>query len=279
MLGSIAVKELNTAMKTEHPISNSEALLPAERSSLPEKPGALRGQVWLLIQTIHAQRLFKGRVASAEKPIIIGLVGFANRLRVIWQGARNDDPYADWWLIKIHEGIEIAAEYVRNGQMELVKQLEQMNALEIDVASSQRPYRVPLKFANPYAYRGAKLLGEFDKLVCLALTARHIGLLDSKASEDVLKASARKVRAVFMIPQSYRLLKINREQVRKAMGRSHEARQLMGEVPDDVLNGEHRAPLVPRKLEFPSGFSRNVNLHPATSVANTTPHKNKNDDG
>jgi hypothetical protein len=29
--------------------------------------------------------------------------GFADRLRVIWQAARNDDPYADWWLIKVHE--------------------------------------------------------------------------------------------------------------------------------------------------------------------------------
>ncbi len=265
-------------MKTEHAISHSEVSLSAERSSLPEKPGALRGQVWLMIQTIHAQRLFKGRVASVEKPIIIGLVGFANRLRVIWQGARNDDPYADWWLLKIHEGIEIAGDYIRNQQADLVQQLEQMNALEIDVAASQRPYRVPLKFSNPYAYRGAKLLAEFDQLVCIALTARHIGVLDSNASEYILKTSARKVRALFMIPQSYRLLKINRERVRKAMGRSHEARQLMGEVPDDVLNGERRAPLVPRKLEFPSGFSRNVNLCPGTPVANTTPSEDKNDD-
>ncbi len=266
-------------MKTEPPISHSEASLPAEHSSLPEKPGALRGQVWLKIQTLHAQRLFKGRAASAEKPIIIGLVGFADRLRVIWQGARNDDPYADWWLIKIHEGIEIAGDYIHDRQVDLVKQLEQMNALEIDIAASQHPYRVPLKFANPYAYRGAKLLAEFDKLVCMALTARHIGLLDSQASEDILKAGARKVRALFMIPQSYRLLKINREQVQKAIGRSHEARQLMGEVPDDVLNGERHAPLVPRKVEFPSGFSRNVNLSPGTSVADTTPSEDKNNDG
>ncbi len=266
-------------MKTEHAISDSESPLPAECSRLPEKLGALRGQIWLMIQTIHAQRLFKGRAASAEKPIIVGLVGFADRLRVIWQGARNDDPYADWWLIKIHEGIESVGDDIRDRQRDLVKQLDQMNGLQIDIAASQHPYRVPLKFANPYAYRGAKLLAEFDKLVCMLLTARHIGLLDSQASEDILKASARKVRAVFMIPQRYRLLKINREQVRKAVGRSHEARQLMGEVPDDVLNGQRRAPLLPRKLAFPSGFSRNVNLHPGTSVANTNPSADKNDDG
>ncbi len=265
-------------MKTDDDISDLKSPLPAERSSLPEKPGALRGQVLLTLQTIHAQRLFQGRAATAEKPTIVGLVGFANRLRVIWQGARSDDPYADWWLIKIHEAIEIAGDAIRSSQVDLVKRLEQMNAMEVDVAASQRPYRVPLKFANPYAYRGAKLLAEFDKLVCMALTARHIGLLDSKASEDILKASARKVRSIFMIPQSYRLLKINREQVREAKGRSHEARQLMGELPGDVLSGERQAPLVPRKVAFPAEFAEHVNLRPGSPVAATNPSADKNDD-
>ncbi|MCP5020304.1 MAG: DUF1845 domain-containing protein, partial [bacterium] len=127
--------------------------------------------------------------------------------------------------------------------------------------------------------RGAKLLADFDKLVCMALTARHIGLLDSQGSEDILKASARKVRSIFMIPQSYRLLKINRELVRKAKGRSHEAHQLMGEVPGDVLSGERQAPLVPRKVEFSSGFAGHVNLRPGAPVSTTNLSADKNDDG
>jgi len=272
------VAGLNVVMKTEISIPDQEPI-PAELTSLPEKPGALRGEVWLTIQTIHAQRLFHGRVATTDKPTIVGLVGFANRLRVIWQGARNDDPYADWWLIKIHDAIEKAGDVIRGSQMDLEKRLEQMDAMAVDIAASQRPYRVPLKFANPYAYRGAKLLTEFDKLVCMALTVRHIGLLGGQSCEDILKASARKVRSIFMIPQGYRLLKINREQVKNAMGRSHEARQLMGEVPGDVLNGKRQAPLVPRKVSFPSGFSGNVQLRPGAAVSDTNSSIDKNDDG
>ena len=265
-------------MKTEGAIPELEPL-PAEHSSLPEKPGALRGQVWLTLHTVHAQRLFRGRAASAEKPTIVGLVGFANRLRVIWQGARNDDPYADWWLIKIHEAIEMARDSIRSGQVDLAKLLEQVDAMEIDIAASRHPYRVPLRFANPYAYRAAKLLAELDKLVRMALTARYVGSLDSRGSEDILKANARKVRSIFMIPQGYRLLKIDREQVQKGMGRSHEACQLMGEVPDDVLRGDRQAPLVPRKAGFPSGFAGHVRLCPAAPVAATNLSADENDDG
>ena len=68
--------------------------------------GALRGEVWLTVQSHHAQRLILGRAAALHKPAIVGLVGFADRLRVIWNAARADDPYADWWLIKIDEALE-----------------------------------------------------------------------------------------------------------------------------------------------------------------------------
>ena len=46
------------------------------------------------------------------------------------------------------------------------------STLAISVAASERPCRVRLRFANPYAYRAAQLLGAFDRLVCTAMTAR-----------------------------------------------------------------------------------------------------------
>ena len=265
-------------MQTENRIAELNFLTTDEHREPPEKPGVLHGEVWLSLQTIHAQRLFHGRPASATKPAIVGLVGFANRLRVIWQGARDDDPYADWWLIRIHEGIEAAGNEVRSRKRQLAEPLAQMNALDVDIAASKRPYRVPLNFANPYAYRGAKLLAEFDSLVCLALTLRHIGLLGNQASEDSINACARKLRSLFMMPQSYRLLKINRELVSTSTGRSQEARKLMGEIPADVLSGARHAPLVPSKRILSSGFVGPVKLHPETSPLEPNRSENNNDD-
>ena len=60
----------------------------------------------LTLQTRQAQRLVKGRSYSADRPAIIGLIGFANLVRSVWHGARADDPYADWWMLKIHEALE-----------------------------------------------------------------------------------------------------------------------------------------------------------------------------
>ena len=257
-------------MKTEDAMAQQTALHPVERPDLPEKPGALQGQVWLTVHTRLAQNLIHGREGTAEKPAIIGLVGFANRMRVVWLAARRDDPYADWWLIKVHEAIQFAENLIRNQHAVLSTQLNALTAMEVNIAESRKPYRVPLRFANPYAYRGARLIADLDKLVCMAMTARHIALLSTREYEHLVTGSARKIRAIFVIPQHYRLLKIDRETVRRQIGRSSEARQAMGVVPEDILSGKRQAPIAPRKISLPSNLSGHVGLHSKPSSGTTT---------
>jgi len=254
----------------EDPISNPDGA---------EKLGPLRGQVWLTLQTRQAWQLVRGRNGTRGKQPIIGLGLFADWLRVIWQAARADDPYADWWLIKVHEAIEASETFIRHRQVELDKHLEQMTGLEVNVASSQHPYRVQLQFTNPYAYRAAQLVASYDQLVCTALTARHIGRLDGAAYVQVQQACARKLRALFMLPQGYRLLKIDRDSMRMQTGRTHEARQIMGEVPEAILSGERQAPLVPRKMAFPTGVAAHVGLHPTSPATRMKTSEVENPDG
>ena len=266
-------------MQTGNRITSLDLDSSDEELASSEKPDVLHGEIWLSLQTSHAQRLFHGRATSKTQPAIVGLVGFANRLRVIWQAARDDDPYADWWLIKIHEGIAVVGEELRSRQQQLIEFFKQMGTLDVDVATSKRPYRAPLNFANPYAYQGAKLLSEFDHLVCHALTLRHVGVLGNQASEDIINASARRLRSLFMISQRYRLLKIDREKVRAGAGRSQDARKLMGDLPTDVLSGARRAPIHPGKRKDSSGFVGQVRLHPKPSSEEPVSSADMSDDG
>ena len=241
---------LNSAMNADDPVPDASARHPIERSRASQKPGALHGEVWLTLQTYQAQQLIHGREAAPGKPAIIGLIGFADRLRDIWQAARRDDPYADWWLLKVHAAITAARGIIRDRRAAMDRQLAQMPALEVSIAASRRPHRVQLQFAIPYAYQGAQLLAEYDRVVCMALTARHIGMLDGATCKHIQQACARKLRALFLIPQGYRLLKIDRNAVRLNTGRSSEARQLMGAVPQDILSGERQVPFTPLKVSL-----------------------------
>ncbi len=249
-----------------------------EAAAVDTGPGALRGQVWLTVQTRQAQRLIRGRNGTADKPAIIGLVGFADRLRVIWQAARNDDPYADWWLIQVHEVLERVRDLVRVEQMTLDVRLDQLNALEVAVAKSLKPHRVALRFANPYAYRGAQLIAEYDTFVRTLLTARHVGLLPDPSMEALLNGCARKIRGVFAVPQGYHFLGIDRAALRQGTANANRARQVMGEVPEAVLNGTEQAPLMPRKVQFPEAAARHIRLQPVEATPTESDLESMNDD-
>ena len=237
-----------------------------EETNVDAGPGALRGQAWLTVQTRQAQRLIRGRNGNADKPAIIGLVGFADRLRVIWQAARSDDPYADWWLVKVHEALERVRDLVKNEQAVLDAQIEQLTALEVAVAESMKPYRIALQFANPYAYRGAQLIAEYDRFVRTLLTAHHVGVLTGAPMEGLLNACARKIRGAFAVPQGYHFLNIDRTALQQGTANASRARQLMGEVPEDVLNGALQAPLAPRKVRFPEEAAKHIRLRPVDSA-------------
>ena len=215
--------------------------------------GALHGEVWLTVQSYQAQSLLRGRRASEAKPAIIGLVGFADRLKTLWQAVRQDDPYADWWLIKVEEGIGACRTQLRLLCKQVDNLLSSYDCFDITVAQSRQPQRISLQFANPYAFRGAQMLAEYDRLICVFMTLRHLGVEIPQALEEQFKGSGRWLRRVFALPQDYHFLDVDRCAILQGTQRAQKARERMGDVPDDILLGDRLPslrPVVFRKTEL-----------------------------
>ena len=85
---------MSTANPDRLAVAMAQASEPDPADGATDGPGVLRGSAWLTLQTRHAGRLVRGRPRSAGKPPIVGLLGFADGLRRIRQGAQSDDPYA-----------------------------------------------------------------------------------------------------------------------------------------------------------------------------------------
>lgn len=254
----MSAQDLETARSASTP-------LPADLPSGENQPGALRGVVTLRLETRQAQRLVKGRPGSPDKPAIIGLIGFANLLRSIWHGARADDPYAHWWLVKVHRALEEADEALKASLGTIQNILSASDAIRATPGASIRPVHTPLRFSNPYAYRGARLLAEYDQLVRATLTAQHIGLLPRDDAEPVLALGGRQLRRAFLSPMGYRLTGTTREDVFQGTARHAQARASMGEVPPDVLSGELRAPHAPVRPMPSSPALQHLSLQPQSS--------------
>ena len=226
-----------------------------------DRPGVLRGRATLTLETRQAQRLVKGRGTSAEKPAIIGLLGFANRVRTLWHGARADDPYADWWLLQVEDILVQAGHELLTLEQGIAKRFEALGAIEVAPPVSLKPARIALNFSNPYAFRAAGLIGRFDALVCMILSARHVGLVERDAAEKTLHQGGRWVRRALQSPVGYRLLGVTRDDIDQGTAKALQARDAMGEIPDDIQQGTRRAPHAPTVARMqPSAITDAVRL-------------------
>lgn len=239
-------------------------------------PGPLRSESWITLQTRQAQRLVTGRRAEDGTPGIVGLTRFAAMLRPLWNAARADDPWADWWLLRVHDAIE-------QGQQELDALLEHVNRLlkqtpnvSVTVAVSIEPLKVPLTFTNPYAFRGAYLLAKFDDLVRAVLTAKHVAMTDRNSSERLISDGGRQVRRAYNAALGYRFLGITRDDARLMTARIKEAEAQMGGLPPEILDAKLRAPFAPDIARATRGMSMSAAAvlklrKPASAAADSAP--------
>ena len=215
-----------------------------QRSGYLSKLNTLSSEIFLTLQTRHAQALVRGRDTPGHSRIV-GLVSFADRVRLIWNGAQNNDPYADWWLIKIEDSINTSLKTIDTKHEEVKAKLETTRAMRITPAESKDPFRLELRFGTPYAFRAATMLGNFDALVTDALTAKHIGEVTSTECQNLIFDRAQKIRSTFNMPFMYRFLNIDRARPTTWEGVRTRAERLMGVLPDDIAVGKRRATLAP----------------------------------
>ena len=213
------------------------------------RPGILRGGASLDIQTRQAQRLVYGRQKTEEKEHIVGLVRFGMNMKRIWSAAARDDPYADWILLQVEETLNSARDHINA----LCKETETLlstaaTGIQIDVAHSLEPVRIRLQFANAYGYMGAYLIADFDQLVCMLLTARHVGLIGRDNSAKTLHHCARQVRHAFALSARWKFTLITRDDVRHNTPKAQKAKEAMstlGELPQEIIDTTKRAQIAP----------------------------------
>ncbi len=239
-------------MTIERP-DREQALPPVD--TVNASPGALRSEVWLMLQTRHAQQVFSGRRPSAEKHYIIGLTRVGALLSQIQVCVYADDPYADWWLIKVEEALQRAADEVTVLRQAVEQRLTDTPGMEVKIAESLNPVRVPLQFRNPFAYAAARILADFDVLVRGVLTARHIGLMDRREAERCIVLGGRALRRAMGTALGYKYEGVKRDDVYEGNAKAQQAEERMGVLPPEVLEGKRRARHAPeRRKSAPAKF-------------------------
>lgn len=223
---------------------NSKIAPKQKKSNKNTRPGRLAGSVPFEIHTADAELLFSGHSVKDA----VSLLQFGGQMTKIWDAAEGDDPYADWYLLKIYDGIVKCRNQlglsIQNYQTKIHQTYGRSN-LRPTPFTSQKPVVKSLWFRTQYGYLGASIIAEFDELMRTVLTANRIGILLDQSHTEIKEAWNSKIVTLFKFPFKWHPLNITRSEVETNHELLEKAENLMGKCPAEVLTKTLRSPFAP----------------------------------
>ena len=217
----------------------------AKPSLSREQPGGLRSSMTMSIQTRLAQSMVDGRQRSEKGEQIIGLFAFGHRLKQIWLSAEANDPYADWYLVQIEEGLQRAKQLIGEKHQWIMSIMSGKEGFNINTAESNRPIEVELFFQNPYGYIGAYIIHDYDVLARMVFTAKHIGLLNSDDARIVMQEAGASIRHSFGLSMCWKFTGVTRDDLLENNLNAQRVVSQYGECPAGILSETIRAKASP----------------------------------
>lgn len=248
------------------PQSGPDTAVPAEVNGFVQEvagsglvaPGKLGSATedTMTLHTREALRVFTGRAADARRRMapLPGGRHFAAALKSIWYLSGHDNPYADWILIRVYDGLltlraRIAElTFTREAVINEIRR----KGLSLALLESAIPVRVALGFRSPYGYAVAETIVEFDYYVRLVQTLVYKDRLSDVDGRADIRALSHSLYALFRKPLRWERLLL-REELKpltrqdfrpdadaRACQRVAAATALFGKLPRNILLGSEQ---------------------------------------
>ncbi|WP_313025463.1 PFL_4669 family integrating conjugative element protein [Pseudomonas lopnurensis] len=220
--------------------------------------GSLRSQMSITLHTHHAAIRWFGRRPQADdegnKRPIIGMPRFISIMDQIKAAAAQNDPYADFWLIKMEERLARARQEIAALQSQVNEVLKQIPpAITVEDNVNIQPLRLPLFIGCQLGYIGIYLLTEFDTVARGILLIHHTGLIGRREMEQWLDRGAHEVRSVLGLAQQYRHAGVTRDDMAANNARARDAIEKFGVLPQEILEGTLRSNYAPALPQLRGG--------------------------
>ena len=216
-------------------------------------PGRIEGENSVILHTRQGMALFDGRPANPEKgkSAIYGVPRFYGAVKQIYFDAMADDPWADWWLIKVDHAIEKAQQSLEQLRAEIQGFQPRNASISISNAHSVQPEPRPLNFAIPsYPHRMAYIVTDCDLMTLDVLNLFHAGLMTRQQKERLVHKIGKVARGALTSATGFRHCGVTRNDVMANNPKARKAKELMGEVPEDVLNLKLRSDYAPELRQY-----------------------------
>ncbi|MEO8964705.1 MAG: AcaB family transcriptional regulator [Gammaproteobacteria bacterium] len=175
----------------------------------------------------------------------IGLVQFASQVAKIYKASQADDPYADWYLMKVYDAIFTAKERLQKIEEKTASYFDNQRGLKLQYTPN-KPWQHELRIINPFSYMGAGLLTDLDHILRQIIIVRHV--CAQTESELTIKQPIKELQNSFAVPFVWKDTKVTRTDIRSANHKALEAKEAFKEsLPNDVLNEKIEFSYLPKK--------------------------------
>ena len=221
------------------------------RLSAHKRPGAGTTRLTLELHTNHAFSHLLGRMRNEKNPNTVpGLFSFANTLKPVLSACYQDDPWADWYLIRVEERLKTAddkIELVRNTYQQRIYELSHQG-ITFTRFTSKKPESAEIDFQSSYPLRAAILLTHFDNLMRDILPLRTAGIINDEEWRDTVYSTSQLIRRLFSTAISFKYRGVSREQLLKAPQSQPvlDALSVAGKVPNEIVLCQQLPLLSPR---------------------------------
>lgn len=208
--------------------------------------GSLRSAMALTLHTHHASRIWRGRAPAEGRPGIIGLNGFLAIMNKLKRGAEQDDPYSDWWMIRIEEKIGETKVRLQTLREQIDAVLANVPpALSLGENLNVQPIKLPLFVNAQLGFMAVYLLADYDDVARRLILAHHTALIDRSTMERWLNDGAHALRSLFSLAQQYKYSGAERNDFAANNAVARAAREKYGDLPQDILEGTRRSRFAP----------------------------------
>jgi integrating conjugative element protein (TIGR03761 family) len=200
----------------------------------------------LTLHTHHASRIWHGRAAAEGRSGIVGLNGFVAVMNKMKRGSEQDDPYSDWWMLRIEEKLEQTKASLQALREQVDMALADVPpALNIGDNLNVQPVKLPLFVNAQLGFMAVYLLADYDELARKLILAHHTALIDRSTLERWLNEGAHALRSLFSLAQQYRYSGATRDDFASKNAVARAALEKFGELPQEVMEGMRRSRFAP----------------------------------
>jgi integrating conjugative element protein (TIGR03761 family) len=206
-----------------------------------EKPmNRLAIEMDIALQTYNAQNYVWGNIKG-----VLGLFGFARYLTQLNKAASRDDPYADWFLLRIHDALGQARHKLQRLEKRYKEVLKIHKNQQRIVKLPENPEIIKARFVSQYGFIAADMLGDYDRTLVILLVTKFTGIALDKPFETIESNLSTIVESVLNLPLQWKTTQVTRSDVRQNTDKAQQAQDLMGKLPEKILEATLRAQYAP----------------------------------